>query len=146
MIVWNEQEDVPQSWNFDAHLLDSKWDQPRAAQACPTDAIKALKVSDQEMKDLARKEGLEVLPSDSPARPRVYYKNLAPYLTQFIGGNVSAKRGGQPENIADAHVTLLQEDKVVIQTRTDEFGDFKFDGLSPESGNYHIRVSHPEYG
>src|SRR6266403_223401 len=37
-ITWNEEEQVPQSWIFDAHLLDQGWTKPRCVQACRTRA------------------------------------------------------------------------------------------------------------
>jgi len=35
-IWWNEAHQVPQTWFFDAHLLDQGWTEPRCTQACPT--------------------------------------------------------------------------------------------------------------
>ena len=35
-IVWNEAEQVPQNWFFDAHLLDAGWTAPRCESVCPT--------------------------------------------------------------------------------------------------------------
>ncbi|MGF6478513.1 acyl-CoA synthetase (AMP-forming)/AMP-acid ligase II [Paraburkholderia sp. JPY419] len=34
-IVWNEELQVPQTWIFDAHLLDQGWQHPRCEQVCP---------------------------------------------------------------------------------------------------------------
>ncbi|MBI2318200.1 MAG: oxidoreductase, partial [Betaproteobacteria bacterium] len=47
-IWWNEEHEVAQKWIFDAHLLDQGWKEPRGAQACPTGAMRSLKVEDDE--------------------------------------------------------------------------------------------------
>ena len=70
-ISWNEELEIPQIWFFDAHLLDQGWKEPRAISVCATGAMKAVKIEDQEMKDLAEKEGLEVLNSKLNTKPRV---------------------------------------------------------------------------
>ena len=54
-IWWNEAEDVPQAWPFDAHLLDQGWQQTRGQQSCPTGAMRAVKLEDAEMERLARR-------------------------------------------------------------------------------------------
>ena len=58
-IWWNEELELPQAWNFDAHLLDGGWDKTRGSQACATGAMKAIKVSDAEMARMAEAEGLD---------------------------------------------------------------------------------------
>ena len=55
-IVWNEEQQLPQNWIFDAHLLDQGWQEPRCAQSCPTDAIKALKLDAAGMARLAAEQ------------------------------------------------------------------------------------------
>ena len=60
-IWWNEEHQVPQAWNFDAHLIDQGWQQTRGHQSCPTGAMRAIKVEDEEMARMAREEGLEVM-------------------------------------------------------------------------------------
>ena len=41
-IVWNEQQQLPQNWFFDAHLLDAGAAAPRCVGVCPTQAIEAI--------------------------------------------------------------------------------------------------------
>ena len=55
-IWWNEELQLPQIWPFDAHLLDQGWQQTRGQQACPTGAMRAIKVEDDEMARMARDE------------------------------------------------------------------------------------------
>ncbi len=41
-IWWNEEHQVPQAFNFDAHLIDQGWQQTRGHQSCPTGAMRAI--------------------------------------------------------------------------------------------------------
>jgi Fe-S-cluster-containing dehydrogenase component len=75
-IWWNEELQLPQTWPFDAHLLDQGWEQTRGQQSCPTGAMRAIKIEDEAMARMAREEGLEVMKPDAGTKPRVYYRNL----------------------------------------------------------------------
>jgi len=143
-IVWNEQEQLPQNWIFDAHLLDQGWKQPRCVQACPTLAITA--VNDETLTTRRKAEALEELRPELNSKPRVLYKNLYRYNRCFIGGSVAATSGDEINCVADAAVTLLQNGNTIATLKTDAFGDFKFDRLSPQSGQYTVEVSHPQFG
>ena len=145
-IWWNEELNLPQIWIFDAHLLDKGWAQPRAAQACPTSALKALKVTDAEMQAKAQAESLEVLKPELGTRPRIYYRNLHRYAKCFIGGTVLAETGGVTDCVEGATVTLLHNGSPLASQTTDIFGDFKFDALDGGSGPYQINVSHADFG
>lgn len=145
-IWWNQEHEVPQSWFFDAHLLDQGWTEPRCSQACPTGALQAVKLSDVEMVSMAIKEGLEVLKPELGTKPRVYYKNLHRFAKCFIGGSVVAQIAGFEECIAGATVTLSHAGKDIGELVTDTFGDFKFDNLPPASGAYAVEVKHPKFG
>ena len=148
-IWWNEELQLPQQWLFDAHLLDRGWKEPRCSQACPTGALRALKVSDEELAALVRDEGLTVISETlSATRPRVLYKNLALANREFIGGNVvHAAADGCVDNVHGADVELASADgKVAQRVHTDHYGDFKFDGLEGAGAAYSLRISHPMYG
>lgn len=145
-IVWNDEYSLPQQWIFDAHLLDSGWKEPRCAQTCPTEAMRAVKLDAAEMTRLAKAEGLQVLQPELGTKPRVYYKNLYRYTHCFIGGSVVARSAGVLDCVPQATVELIQRGKTLQTTQSDAFGDFKFDGLAPESGSYSVRVSHSAFG
>jgi Fe-S-cluster-containing dehydrogenase component len=148
-IWWNEELQLPQQWLFDAHLLDRGWKEPRCSQACPTGALRALKVSDEELAAIVRDEGLTVISETlSATRPRVLYKNLALANREFIGGNVvHAAADGCVDNVHGADVELASADgKVAQRVHTDHYGDFKFDGLEGAGAAYSLRISHPMYG
>ncbi len=139
-VWWNDELQLPQAWPFDAHLLDSGWEQPRCAQACPTGAIKALRISDEEMNAIRLRDGLETLGSRDGARPRVFYRNLHRYSSLFVAGVVAERDGDRIECAVDVEVALLRGESVAANARTDAFGEFKFDGLARDSGAYRVRV------
>ena len=143
-IWWNEEKEVPQVWIFDAHLIDQGWKEPRPVQACPTGALKSLLIEDDEMQKKADEEGLEVLKAELGTKPRVYYKNLDLYNKCFLGGTVISKINGVEECVENAFIVITKDGDKISETWTDAFGDFKIDGLEPESGNYDIEVSHPD--
>lgn len=145
-ISWNDEAQVPQIWNFDAHLIDGGWKEPRCAQACPTGAIKAISVDDAELEKIVAAQGLRVRHPEYRTRPRVHYRNVQRVTQCFIGGNVVAKADGRVENVENAKVTLRQQGRSVAECRSDAFGDFKFDGLAADSGGYDLEVEHPVLG
>jgi Fe-S-cluster-containing dehydrogenase component len=140
-VWWNEEFQVPQIWPFDAHLLDQGWDKTRGAQACPTGAMRAVRIEDDAMAEMARREGLETMRPELGTRPRVYYRNLWRYTTCFIGGSVATEAGGIVDCVEGARVRLMQNGRAVAETVSDNYGDFKFDKLPEGSGRYAVEVS-----
>jgi Fe-S-cluster-containing dehydrogenase component len=140
-IWWNEELHLPQAWTFDAHLLDQGWQQTRGQQSCPTGAMRAVCVADSEMEKLASEQGLEVIKPELGTKPRVYYKNLWRFSKCFIGGSVSAQTAGAIDCVEGAVVRLLKDGVVVAETATDNYGDFKLDRLTEDSGEYVLEVS-----
>lgn len=141
-IWWNEELQVPQAWTFDAHLIDSGWQQTRGQQSCPTGAMRAVCVADNEMAKVAAKQGLEVIKPELGTKPRVYYKNLWRFSKCFIGGSVSAQTNdGTIDCVDRAVVRLFKDGDVVAETASDNYGDFKFDRLNENSGEYIVEIS-----
>jgi Fe-S-cluster-containing dehydrogenase component len=140
-IWWNEAEDIPQAWPFDAHLLDQGWQKTRGQQSCPTGAMRAIKLEDAEMERMARDESLEVMRPELGAKPRVYYRNLWRYTKCFIGGTVSSEAKGVVDCVEGAAVRLLKGGALVAETQSDNYGDFKFDRLDEGSGRYTVEIS-----
>ena len=139
-IWWNEELKIPQAWTFDAHLIDQGWKQTRGQQSCPTAAMRSICVEDEEMAQLAQEQKLEVMKPELGTRPRVYYKNLWRYTSCFIAGSVSAKAKGVVDCVEGASVRLLKNGAVLAQAKTDNYGDFKFDKLTEESGDYVVEI------
>src|SRR5262245_42298960 len=140
-IWWNEELQLPQAWTFDAHLIDQGWQQTRGQQSCPTSAMRAIKVEDEEMARIVSEQELEVMKPEAGTKPRVYYRNLWRYSKCFIGGTVSTEVNGLVDCVDGAEVRLLKGDEVVAETTSDNYGDFKFDKLDPGSGTYVVEVS-----
>jgi Fe-S-cluster-containing dehydrogenase component len=139
-IRWNDELHLPQTWPFDAHLLDQVWQQTRGQQACPTGAMRAIKVEDEEMARMAESEQLEVMKPEAGTKPRVYYRNFWRYSKSFIGGSVASEVGGVIDCVEGANVRLIKDGQTVARTTTDNYGDFKFDRLDDNSGRYTVEV------
>lgn len=145
-MVWNEAAQLPQHWLFDAHLLDQGWQMPRAVQACPTGAMKSFKQSAAAMTEMAEREDLRVLKPELGTHPRVYYKHLRRIDHVFIGATLATKVQGRIHCVVEATIELCQAGRTVATTQSDAFGDFKFDGLLPDSGALALNVVHPQHG
>lgn len=140
-IYWNEEEQVPQAWFFDAHLLDQGWTKTRVEQCCPTNVFRSRKVEDKEMQRIAEEEELEVLQPEIGSGPRVYYKNMHLMTRCFVAGSVVVDMDGVEECAADVDVVLSKDGKEVARASTDLFGDFRFDKLAKDSGSYRLEFS-----
>jgi len=144
-IHWNEDEQLPQKWIFDAHLLDQGWTEPRCVQVCPTGALRSLKVTDAEMGELIGAEALEVLSPEHGTRPRVYYKNLHLFTSVFVGGSIESEVDGRMECIDGARVTVYKDGEALGSCTSDNYGDFKVASLPPLAGEVDVHVEHDEY-
>ena len=142
-VSWNEEKQLPQTWIFDAHLLDEGWEKTRIEQCCPTDVFRSVKVEDAEMERLQAAEGLEVLQPELGTRPRVYYKNLHLITKCFVGGSVVASVDGVDECAEGAEVVLRKNGQEIGRATTDTFGEFKIDRLEPGSGGYVLEATGP---
>ena len=140
-IWWNEEKDIPQHWNFDAHLIDEGWTAPRADKVCATEAIKAVKVEPSEMTKMIQEHGLEELAPEHGTKPRVWYKNLYRYRDCFIAGSVAAESDGIIDCVEGAIVSLKHNDDQVGTAETDIYGDFKFDQLPENGGDYIVEIT-----
>ena len=83
-----------------------------------------------------------MLQPELKTRPRVWYRNLDRIDHCFIGGSVTRLSDGVPECVEGATVELYQKDVLIMSSTTDTFGDFRFDGLAPGSGDYEVRAVH----
>ena len=139
-VHWNEEAQLPQHWFFDAHLIDNGWDEPRCSQVCATSALKAVKLTDQEMGELKQREGLRELQPESATQPRVHYKNLYRYSHEFVGGTVVNTVDEVTDCVAGAAIKLTTSGNAVAETVSDNYGEFKIDQLEPDSGSYRLTI------
>ena len=140
-VYWNEEKQIPQAWPFDAHLLDSGWTRIRGEQSCPLDVYRTVQADDEEMQRLCEEEGLEVLRPELGTRPRVYYRNIQSFTKCFVGGTVVRHVNGVEECAAGVEVVLRHGDREVGRATTDTFGEFKIDGLEPDTGGYVLQAT-----
>ena len=140
-IYWNAELHLPQAWPFDAHLLDQGWERTKLETVCPTDVFRSLKVTDEEMRRIAKAENLVTREPKSGARPRVYYRNNHPFETCFIGGTVITRENGCEECVAGANVTLHNGDELIGSATSDAFGEFRIDKVDPGTVTVQIEVS-----
>ena len=139
-IWWNEDERLPQKWIFDAHLLDRGWKEPRCVQACPTAAMTSAKLDDAALAARVADEGWETLHPEYGTRPRVFYRNLHRYVACFVGGTLVAQANGVDDCVAGAKVEVSKDGRVVASAMSDDFGEFKVDGLGEDSGAHAVLV------
>lgn len=139
-IWWNEEKDVAQKCTLCAHLLDEGWKEPKCVQSCPTGALRAVKVEDSQMAQIIINEKLEVLHPEYNTKPRVYYKNLYRFFKCFIGGSVAVEAAGVTDCAEGARVTLFKDSEKIDEAVTDNYGDFKFDNLEENSGQYRLEI------
>ncbi len=139
-IWWNQEKELPQKCTLCAHLLDQGWEKTRCVQACPTGALSLIKIEDRQMEEMAKRENLERLLDNRGTLPRVWYKNLYRFEKCFIAGSVAFEQNGITDCAGEALVKLLKAANLIKETLTDNFGDFKFDGLDENSGSYTIKI------
>ena len=112
-----------------AHLLDNGYSVPRCVEACPTDAL--VFGDEEELGD--RLEGAVTLLPETGSGCRVYYRNIP---GRFIGGTVYDP--AEKEVIIGAECVLTGSDGSVLTAVTDDFGDFWFRDLSPDTRELRI--------
>jgi len=133
-IYWNEESQLPQAWPFDAHLLDRGWEKTKLEAVCPTGVFQSVKVTDEEMRRIAKDQDLVTLASDTGAKPRVYYKNNQPFTTCFVGGTIVTKKTGVEDCLEGVQVSVMRGDKILGTTTTDGFGEFRIRGIERYCG------------
>lgn len=143
-IVWSEESSAPQKCTLCAHLLDDGWTKPRCVQACGPGALTFVHEDDAAFAERVKAEGLQTLYRGAPEGTGVCYKNLPRFSSCFIGGSVATEQDGRVDCAPGVTVTLARADAApgddpLMTAITDAFGDFKFDGLEADSGEYTVR-------
>jgi Fe-S-cluster-containing dehydrogenase component len=133
-IYWNDKLAIPQKCTMCAHLLDEGWTQPRCVQACPTGALTFVQ------EDVSGEAGLEDFHPEFGTSPIVKYKNLYRYTASLVCGSVALTDIN--ECAENAVVKLASGGKEIAETTTNNYGDFKFDGLPAEGGSYTVTVAY----
>jgi Fe-S-cluster-containing dehydrogenase component len=134
-ISWNEERECAQKCTMCAHLLDKGWAEPRCVQACPLRALSMDVCEPEKFKLRIREENLESLDG---AGGLVWYKNLYRRKAAFIAGAVAFNQKGLETCAAGCTVSLCKGSIKLKECKTDFFGEFKFDYLPPNSGEYKV--------
>jgi Fe-S-cluster-containing dehydrogenase component len=144
-ISWNDEIGAAQKCTFCAHLLDDGWQEPRCVQSCPLKALRAVRLEDSDFENLVKSKGLRAIIPET-AKPRVYYKNLHRVDKCFVAGEIAYRENGTDVCAKNAEVRLLKDGKGVNKTKTNAFGDFRFDAIEPASGEYLVEAKIPGRG
>ena len=91
-IWWNEEKDIPQHWNFDAHLIDEGWTAPRADKVCATEAIKAVKVEPSEMAKMIQEHGFVEKNSPLSMGPNLGSGTKISTVTEIVSSPEASRR------------------------------------------------------
>ncbi|WP_258360402.1 4Fe-4S dicluster domain-containing protein [Moorella sulfitireducens] len=139
VIFWNEEKKIPQKCTFCAHLLDKGWQEPRCVEACPTGALVFGDADDpgSKVSKVLHSARAEELRPEYGLKSRVKYIGL-PRL--FIAGTVIF---GDTDECAGGVTVVLRGEGVELSTKTNNFGDFEFEGLAP--GSYEVLMQHTQY-
>ena len=144
VIYWNEEKNLPQKCTFCAHLLDKGWKEPRCVEACPTKALVFGDVNDPNSeisKIIAAAKGkLEVLHPEYGLMPNVKYIGIP---KRFVAGEV-VFRDKKDECAVGVKVTLSSKGNADKVTKTDNYGDFEFEGLDADK-DYTVSIEHSGY-
>ena len=126
VVFWNQELDIPQKCTMCAHRLDEGEKQPRCVEACPTGAL-AFGDLDDPSSDIARlvaEKKLEAYHPEYGTKPAVMYVGIP---KRFVTGEVV--RDDQRGECAEGVAVTLEGDGVKLQTMSDSYGDFEFEGL-----------------
>ncbi|MDH4269198.1 MAG: carboxypeptidase regulatory-like domain-containing protein [Dehalococcoidia bacterium] len=144
VIYWNEEKNIPQKCTFCAHLLDQGWKEPRCVESCPTKALVFGDLNDPDSeisRIIATAKGkLEVLHPEYGLMPKVQYIGIP---KRFVAGEV-VFRDKKDECAAGVKVTLSSKGNADKVTKTDNYGDFEFEGLDADK-DYTVSIEHSGY-
>jgi Fe-S-cluster-containing dehydrogenase component len=129
-IYWNDDLNIAQKCTGCAHLLDAGWSVPRCVDVCPHGALRF----GEESEFSAETSAGEELIAQAGNRPRVHYLNLPKRFASGIVVDTEAD-----EVVIGATVTLTRADSdAVVQTVTDDFGDFWFHQIDATHYELHV--------
>ena len=127
VIFWNADAQLAQKCTMCAHRLDQGEKMPRCVESCPTGALVFGDLDDpkSEIAKLAADAGVEELHPEYKAEPLVKYIGLP---KRFVAGEVVM--ADNPGECARGVAVTLSGGGINLETKTDLFGDFEFEGLA----------------
>lgn len=141
VIFWNPELELPQKCTLCAHRLDEGDKEPRCVEACPTGALVFGDLDDptSEIARLSATLKTETYHPEYGASPMVKYVGLP---KRFIAGEVV--RRDNPDECAEGVKITLEGAGLKLETRSDSYGDFEFDGLDKNTA-YRVRIDSEGY-
>jgi Fe-S-cluster-containing dehydrogenase component len=140
VIEWNEEQQVAQKCTMCAHLLDKGEKVPRCVESCPSGAISFGDLDDpkSDVARLAAEGKTEALYPEFGMVEKVKYLNLP---KKFVAGTVIY--GDIDECAVGVSVSLSGNGETRL-TKTDDFGDFEFEGLA-DNTDYSVKIEASGY-
>ncbi|QTA80102.1 4Fe-4S ferredoxin iron-sulfur binding domain-containing protein [Desulfonema limicola] len=140
-IFWNEEKQAAQKCTMCAHRIDEGAKEPRCVESCPTGALVFgdLDDPDSEISKLSKTLKTEVFHPEFKTSPSVMYSGIP---KKFIAGEIVLK--DRQDECAKGVKVKLEGEGVKLETRTDNFGDFEFEGLE-KNKKYKITVEQSGY-
>ncbi|MEJ2156104.1 MAG: carboxypeptidase regulatory-like domain-containing protein [Desulfobacteraceae bacterium] len=141
VIYWNADSQLPQKCTLCAHRLDEGAKMPRCVESCPTGALVFGDLDDpkSDIAKLAASADIEVLHPEYNTDPLVKYSGLP---RRLVAGEVVLQ--DNPGECAQGVTVTLTGGGVDLQTKTDLFGDFEFEGLA-NNEKYKVHISADGY-
>lgn len=135
-IFWNEEKELPQKCTLCVHRLE-EGEIPRCVQSCPTECIHFGDLDDPEsdVSKLLKSAEVEVLHPEWNTKPLVYYIDLHKMTGYFIAGAAIFK---DTDECAGGVTATLTSDGKSVETKTNNYGNFEFDGLN--TGKYTLKL------
>jgi Fe-S-cluster-containing dehydrogenase component len=136
VVFWNKELEIPQKCTMCAHRLDEGEKQPRCVEACPTGALAFGDLDDaaSEISQLVAAKNVEAYHPEFGTKPTVMYVGIP---KRFVAGEVVRDdvRGECAEGVS----ITLDGGGVKLETKTDSYGDFEFEGLEKNTA-YTVKV------
>ncbi len=141
VIFWNAEQQLPQKCTLCAHRLDEGEKMPRCVESCPTEALVFGDLDDpkSQIAKLSASLATESLHPEFETDSLVQYVGIP---KRFVAGEV-VFAGNEGECAPGVKVKLLGAG-LALETVTDIFGDFEFEGLG-KNERYQIVVSADGY-
>lgn len=140
-IYWNAETQVPQKCTLCAHRLDEGEKKPRCVEACPTGAMVFGSLDDptSEVAKAVAEGRTEAYRPEFGTAPSVLYMGI-PKL--FVAGEVLLE--DEPGECAQGVSILLSANGVTLETASNSYGDFEFEGLD-KNVTYEMTVEKEGY-
>jgi Fe-S-cluster-containing dehydrogenase component len=126
VVFWNKDLDIPQKCTMCAHRLDEGDREPRCVEACPTGALTFGDLDDpgSTISKYVAEKKLEAFHPEYGTKPTVMYVGIP---KRFVAGEVV--RDDDRGECAEGVSVTLEGDGVKLETASDSYGDFEFEGL-----------------